>query len=135
MTLRNKIYFIIIAGLYFVAALFVLVVAANAEEGTDTAVEQETIVGPRQHDTNLTSVEPWIIDGEVVGSVAAYVYNDVTTDRPVDYWEFYNGDGDLLAISWFDQVGIQRIAIDEGIVKEEGKLDGILVLVTDGELI
>jgi hypothetical protein len=135
MTLRKKIYFIMIATSYFVAMLFALVVAAHAEETTDTAVEQEIIIGPGEHYTKLTSVQPWIVDGEFVGSVASYIYDDVTTERSVDYWELYDQQGDLLAFSWFDQFGIQRIAIDHGIVKDEGKLEGIFVLIIDGELI
>ena len=135
MTLGKKIYFIIIAASYFVAVLFALVVVANAEEATNTAVEQGIIIGPAQHYTKLTSVQPLIVDGEIMGSVAAYVYNDVATDRPVDCWELYDQEGELLAFSWFDQFGIQRIAIDEGIVKDEGKLDGNFVLVVDGDFI
>jgi hypothetical protein len=59
----------------------------------------------------------------------------MTSERPVDYWELYDQDGDLVAFSWFDEFGIQRIVIDEGILQEEGKLDGTFVLVTADELI
>ena len=38
----------------------------------------------------LVSFDPWVIEGEVMGAVAAYVYDDVTTERPADYWELYD---------------------------------------------
>jgi len=90
MTLRNKIYFIIIAASYFIAVLLVLVVAANAEETGAHAVEQETVTGPAQHDLSLISSQPWLVEGEVLGTLAAYIYKDVTTERPIDYWELYD---------------------------------------------
>ncbi len=98
MTLRNKIYFIIIAASYFIAVLFVLVVAANAEEAGAHTVEQEIVTGRGQHDLSLISSQPWLFEGEVLGTLAAYVYKDVTTERPIDYWELYDDKaGDLLA--------------------------------------
>ena len=135
MPLKNKIYFVAIVIAYFVAVFFVLAGAAKAQETADGAMDREILIGPGKHYTNLTSVQPWIIDGELVGSVASYVYDDVTTHRPVDYWEFYDQDGDLLGFSWFDQLGLQRMAIDEGIAKHEDKLDGTFVVLIDGELI
>jgi uncharacterized protein YcfL len=135
MPLKNKFYFFVVAAAYFVAALFALVATADAEEAADAVGEQQLVVGPAQHATNLTSVEPWVINGEVAGSVAFYVYKDVSTDRPVDYWEVYDKDGDLLAVGWFDRFGIQRSAVDEGILHDEGKIDGVFVMVIDGEFI
>ena len=69
----------------------------------------------------------------MAGFVAAYVYKDVTTERAVDYLELYDKEGDLVAISWFDQFGIQRVAIDRGLVEGEGKLEGTFVAVLDGD--
>ena len=134
MRLRNKIYFILIATAYFIAVFFALVATAKAEVAVNDVQEQE-IVGPGEHETNLTSLEPWLVDGAVVGSVASYVFADATTRRPVDYWEFYDEGGDVVAIAWFDQFGVRRIAVDEGIMNDEGKLDGRFVLVLDGEAV
>jgi hypothetical protein len=134
MPLRNKICFIAVATAYLMVVLFVLAVMANAEEPANTAVQQQLgIFAPGEHQTNLMSVEPLIVDEEVVGSIASYVYQDVRTDRPVDYWELYDQDGELLALGWFDKFGIQRIAMDEGILTDEGKPDGTFVLVMDGD--
>ena len=69
MILRNKIYFIIIAASYFIAVLFVLVIAANAEEAGAHAVEQEIVTGPGQHDLSLISSQPWLVEGEVLGTL------------------------------------------------------------------
>ena len=134
MKLRNKIYFVIFATVYFVTVLFFLmVVALNAADATANNVEQQSLAGPEQHNTTLISVERWIVDGEVAGFIAAYVYKDVNSERPADYFELYDKEGDLVAVSWFDQFGIQRIAIDRGVVEGEGKLEGTFVAVLDGD--
>jgi hypothetical protein len=58
----------------------------------------------------------------------------VTTERPVDYWEIYNQEGELVAVSWFDRLGIRKTAVDRGLVEEKDKLEGIFVVVSDGDL-
>jgi hypothetical protein len=68
-----------------------------------------------------------------MGAVAAYVYNDVTTHRPADYWEIYDTEGNLIAVSWFDRLGSRKIAVDRGIVEQEDKLEGVLVEVVEGD--
>ena len=69
-----------------------------------------------------------------MGAVVAYVYDDVITERPADYWEIYNQDGELLAVSWFDSLGVRRTAVDRGIVEEKDELEGIFVVVLEGDL-
>ena len=134
MTFRNKVYVTIFGILEFIAVLFFLgFVAARAAEGSDGAKEQEMITGPEPHDIRLVSFDPWVVEGEILGAVAVYVYDDVTTERPADYWELYDKEGDLLAVSWFDRFGIRRNAVDRGIVEEKDKLEGIFVVVLDGE--
>ena len=136
MTFRNKIYVTIFGILEFIAVLFFLgFVAARAAEANDNAAEQEIVAGPEQHEMRLVSFDPWVIEGEVMGAVAAYVYDDVTTKRPVDYWELYDKNGDLLALSWFDRSGVQRSAVDRGILEEKDRLEGILVVVLTGDSI
>ena len=135
MTLRNRIYFIIFATLEFIAVLFFLALAARAAEASDKAAEQEIVTGPEQHDMSLVSFQPWVVEGEVLGAVAGYVYEDVTTERPADYWELYDKEGNLLAVSWFDRFGIRRLAVDRGILEDEDKLEGNFVVVLDGNLL
>ena len=135
MTFRNKIYFIIFAILEFTAVLLFLgFVAAHAAEASDHAREQKMVTGAEQHEMRLVSVDPWVIEGEVMGAVATYVYDDVTTERAADYWEIYNQDRELLAVIWFDSLGVRKTAVDRGIVEEKDKLEGIFVVVLDGDL-
>jgi hypothetical protein len=129
MTFKNKIYFIlcgIIAQLLFFGD-----VRAEKVQPNNNAAEQEIVMGPEQHDMSLVSFQPWVVEGEVLGALAGYVYDDVTTERPADYWELYDTEGNLLALSWFDRFGIQRTAIDRVIVEGEGKVEGIFVVVSD----
>jgi hypothetical protein len=135
MTFRNKIYVTIFGILEFIAVLFFLgFVAARAAEANDNAAEHEIVAGPEQHQMTLVSFDPWVIEGEVMGAVAAYVYDDVTTERAADYWEIYNQDAELLAVIWFDSLGVRKTAVDRGIVEEKDKLEGVFVVVLDGDL-
>jgi hypothetical protein len=130
MSFRSKIYFIIlgiVAQLWFFGDI-----QANDAQPNHDAAEQEYVTAPEHHARTLVSVEPWVIEGEFMGAVAAYVYNDVTTERPADYWELYDKEGKLLAVSWFDRLGFRKTAVDRGILEETGELDGIFVEVVDG---
>jgi len=127
---RNKIYFIILGAI--VQLLFFGDVRGDELQPSENALEQEIVTGP-QHDMSLVSFSPWVVEGEVLGTLAAYVYDDVTTARPADYWELYDKEGNLLAIGWFDKFGIQRTAIDRGIVEQKDKLEGIFVVILNGE--
>jgi hypothetical protein len=131
MAFRNKVYFIVLG----IVAQFLFFTDTRAEEvqPNDNAAGQEIIGGPEQHHMSLVSFSPWVVEGQVLGAVAQYVYDDVTTERPADYWELYNREGDLLAISWFDRFGIKRTAVDRGIVEEKDQLEGIFVVVLDGD--
>jgi hypothetical protein len=96
------------------------------------SLEQESVSGPEQHQMTLVSLEPWVVEGELLGLVAAYTYDDVSTERPADYWELYNNQGSLVAVSWFDKFGARRTAVDRGIVEEADQLEGVFVIVSDG---
>jgi uncharacterized protein YcfL len=136
MTLRNKIFVIVFATLEFIAVLLFLgLVAARAAQPSPNATEKEIVMGPEQHAMSLVSFDPLVVEGEVMGEVAAYVYDDVTTERPADYWELYDKQGNLLAVSWFDRFGIRRTAVDRGILENEDKLEGNFVVVLDGNLL
>jgi hypothetical protein len=133
MASRHKVHFIIL-GIVAQLLSFTDIRAEEVQPG-DNATGQEIVTAPEQHDMSLVSFSPWVVEGEVLGAVAEYVYDDVTTERPADYWELYNKDGDLLAVSWFDRFGIQRTAVDRGIVEERDQLEGIFVVVLDGDSI
>jgi len=126
-----KFYFVILS---IIGSLLIYgTVRAQEVPLSDNIAEQQMVTGPEQHPMKLVSVDPWVIEGEVMGAVAAYVYDDVSTERPTDYWEIYNQEGELLAASWFDSFGIRRTAVDRGIVEEKDQLEGTFVLVVDGD--
>ena len=133
MAFTNKISLIIAA----VVAQLILFGTARAHDlqRHHNVIEQESVTTPERTEMTLVRSEPWVVEGEVVGVLAGYVYKDVSTRRPVDYWELYDDAGDLLAVTWFDKFGIQRTAIDRGIVEEANELKGVFVVVLDGETI
>jgi hypothetical protein len=131
MTVTRKISFIILG--IVAQVLFFGEVRAGELPADDNASEQEITVPPEQHDMTLVASQPWVVEGEVMGRLAAYVYTDVATKRPVDYLEFSDKKGDLLMVSWFDRFGIQRTAVDRGILEQKDTLEGIFVIVLDGE--
>jgi len=133
MATRNKLYFTILA---IVAQLWLFAdVRAGEMQAATNAAGQETAAGPELHDMSLVSFQPWVVEGQVLGALAEYVYDDVITQRPTDYWELYDEQGELLAISWFDRFGIQRTAIDRGIVEQKNQLEGVFVVVLDGDAV
>jgi hypothetical protein len=129
MAIRNKIRLIIL-GILIQLFLFSGLRAGEIPPGENGSKQE--VSGPEQHQMTLVSFEPWVFEGEVLGLVVAYSYDDVTTDRPTDYWELYNNEGSLVAVSWFDKIGIRRTAVDSGIVEEQDQLEGDFVIVSDG---
>lgn len=70
------------------------------------------------------------------GSAGAMaIYDDPKIKRIGDYAEVYNSTGNLIAIVWFDKFGIMRSAIDRGIVLYEHTVEGVMVLVLEGEVL
>jgi hypothetical protein len=132
MNFRNKIQVTIFAILQFMAVLLFVGIAPKAA-GADDSAKQEMVEGPEPHPLSLVSFQPWVFEGEIFGTVAAYVYDDVPTARPADYWEIYDTAGNLLALSWFDRFGIKRTAVDRGIMEERDQLEGVFVVISDGD--
>ena len=132
MAFRNKIYFIILG--IVAQLLFFSDVRADELQPNGNASEMEIVKAAAQHNMTLVSSQPWVVEGgEVWGTLAAYVYDDVTTKRVADYWELYGSTGDLVAISWFDRFGIQRLAVDRRLIEESDKLEGTFVVFLDGD--
>jgi hypothetical protein len=130
MPAKNRIKLIILG---LIIQLFVFG-RANAQpvEVTDNASGWEIPdTGWRNRSLVPISTVPCIVEGNIVGQFT--VYDDPTTERSVDYWELYDNDGDLVAISWFDRFGIERLAIDRGLVDEGDKLEGAFVVFSDGD--
>ena len=133
MAFRSKIYFIILG--IVAQLLFFGDVRADELQSNDNAAEQEIVTAATHHyNVTLVSSQPWVVEGgDVWGTLVAYVYDDVTTKRAADYWELYGSTGDLVAISWFDRFGIQRLAVDRGLLEESDKLEGTFVVFLDGD--
>ena len=133
MNFRNKMRAITLA---LVAPLFLSVpVEAEPIQTSDNTPIQQALLppfGPEQSQLTEVSLSPLVVSGETVGMV--YVYDDPATERPVDFLALYNNAGQLVAIGWFDKFGIQRIAMDRGLLEDGGKFEGVLVLVLDGDL-
>ena len=109
-------------------------VAAEPLEAGDNLSGQEIglpATASEQPTLTLVSFSPLVVEGEIVGEVAAY--DDPTTKRPIDYWELYNSEGGLSAVGWFDRFGIQRTAVDRGLLDNEDKLEGVFVLLSEGD--
>ena len=133
MAFTNKISFLILG---IVAQLIFFGTArAGHLQRQENSTEQASVTTPEHDEMTLVSSEPLIVEGEVLGVLAGYVYKDESTQRAVDYWELYDQAGDLLAVTWFDKFGIQRTAVDRGIVEEADKLEGVFVVLLDGESI
>ena len=131
MTFRNRMSGAI---LEFVALLFFVGVAVGDADARDYATQKQIVAyGPERHVMRLVSFEPWVVEGDTLVLVASYIYEDVTSGRPADYWEIYNEAGQLLAVTWFDNHSLRQTAVDRGIIEEKNELEGVFVLMVDGE--
>ena len=135
MSLKNKIFLVLTFFFGFVAELIVLgwIANANAQAAESTAKPKIVLPthGQAQGSLQLISLSPLVADGKTVGAVA--VYDDPATRRSEDYLELYDSDGELVAIGWVDQFGIQRIAVDRAFLEGREDLQGEFVTVVDGE--
>jgi hypothetical protein len=136
MTLKTKIYFSIFIILDFIGLLFFLgFIAIRFLEAADNASEPEVLLsatGLERHSLTLFASSPLVVEGQTLGEVL--VYDDPTTKRPADYFELYDNPGDLIAVGWFDRFGIERMAVDRGILDGEDELEGVLVISFRGRL-
>jgi hypothetical protein len=145
MSFKSGIYFVIFIIFGFVAGLLFLDdLATGAAEAADTPSKREIFlpvsVPERNHLRSIAilpiTVEAKIADHVVVKIVGrVVVYDDSRTQRPADYMELYNNTGNLVAVRWFDRYGIERMAVDRGLLEDRDKLEGVLVIVLDGEAV
>ena len=105
-------------------------------EAADSALEPAaSVAAARMENRSLTlvSFSPLVIAGNTAGEV--FLYDDPTTKRPVDYFELYDTESDLLAVGWFDRFSIQRMAVDRGLLEKTPKLEGVFVVLLEGNSI
>jgi hypothetical protein len=98
----------------------------------DKEIPQTAAVPEKDH-LILVSFSAFNVGGKTVGSIV--LYDDPTTERAVDYVELYDHEGDLLAVDWFDRFGIERTAVDRGLLENADKPEGVLVVLLDGDFI
>ena len=127
----NKLYRICYS-ITLVAVLIVLPTKADSWRVVESDIDNQQSL-PSKQTMRLIGFLTVTINGQVVGGMA--VYDDAATKIFGDYAEIYNPKGDLLAILWFDRFGILRSAIDRGIVQNKHAIEGVLVLVTGGDLV
>jgi hypothetical protein len=77
------------AGLVAPLFLSVPVEAEPIQSSDNTPVQQALLppFGPEQSQLTEVSLSPLVVSGETVGMVV--VYDDPTTERPVDFFSFY----------------------------------------------
>ena len=135
MSFKSKVHFVFFMIFGFVAELFFLAYLATKVLGaTDTPSEEQIFLPasvPERNHLRPISILPITVKGEVVGRVA--IYNDPTTQRSADDLELYNNAGDLVAVGWFDRFGIERMAVDRGLLEDRDELEGVFIVLLDGE--
>jgi hypothetical protein len=121
----------VIAGLI----LFGCVAVAGAQAADSSAQPRFAALaaGLAQVTLTLVSFSPLVANGQTVGAIA--IYDDPTTRRPADYLEVVDSGGALVVVSWFDRFGVERLVADRALVEGGQELEGVFVLVVNGEAI
>ena len=137
MSFKSRVHFVILIIFGFVAELFFPgYLVCKPLGAADTPSEQKIFLPaavPERNHLRRISIVPVTVKGEIVGQVT--VYDDSTTQRSADYLELYNNAGNLVAVSWFDRFGIERMAVDRGLLEYRDELMGVFVLLLDGEAV
>lgn len=71
------------------------------------------------------------VQGATLGEMI--IYDDAKTERLGDVAAMYSTAGYLLGVTWFDRFGIQRTAVDRGLLEEADKLEGVFVVLLEGD--
>ena len=111
----------------------IAVASAQAADSSSQPRFAAVAAGLPQVRFNLVSISPLLANGQTVGAIA--VYDDPTTQRPADYLEVVDSAGVLVAVSWFDRFGIERLIVDRALVEGGQELEGVFVAVVNGEAI
>lgn len=125
MPLKTKAFFMLIT---LMAQLSIAHLHAEPLPITTSPIQDYRAVSlPEKDRLTLMSIVEVTVGREILGAIAAY--DDAATARPADYLELYNNAGALLAVSWFDRFGIERLAVDRALAEDTNKLEGVFVLV------
>jgi hypothetical protein len=130
MTRKHSLYFAIIICFGFIGELILLGYIARTSLAAETETTTSAPLGPPRRSLNLVSLVPVTTNG---GTATVAVYDDPATPRKEDYLELYDSSGELVAVGWFDEFGIQRLAIDRAVVEGRAELQGAFVMVVEGQ--
>ena len=128
---RNTLVILMLTGQLLLGGRVSAAPSQASEQATDDVIV--SVSTPERDQLRLVSFIPIVFQGVVVGRLA--VYDDTRTRRVTDYLELYNDFGELLALGWFDRFGIQRTAIDRGAYQGGTELEGVFIVLTDGDSI
>ena len=122
-------------GLSVLLAGMLVISIISTAEPADKEPSQPLVSNADQSQRLLKVVEsgPLIAAGVNLGTVI--VYDDPITQRETDYMEIYDREGHLMAVSWFDRFGIQRVAVDRALIDGGEKLEGVFVAVVEDSFI
>ena len=126
MPLKTKAFFMLII---LMAQLYPMAYSHAEPLPTTTSPIQDyrAVSLPEKDRLTLMSIVEVTVGREILGAIAAY--DDAATARSADYLELYNNAGALLAVTWFDRFGIERLAVDRALAEDTNKLEGVFVLV------
>jgi hypothetical protein len=126
---------LIASGVISALILFgsIAVARAQAVDGSSQSQFKTLAAGLPQGSLTLISFSPLVANGETVGAIA--VYDDPATQRPADYLEVFDSEGTLVVVSWIDRFGIERLVVDRALVDGGQELEGVFVMVVNGEAI
>jgi hypothetical protein len=127
MTRKNTLHFAIVICLGFIGELILLDYIARTSLAAETT---SASLGPPRRSLNLVSLVPVTTNR---GTAMVAVYDDPATSRKEDYLELYDGSGELIAVGWFDEFGIQRLVIDRAVVEGRAQLQEVFVMVLEGQ--
>lgn len=134
---KNKIFSARARLLVFIGATFLFFSLTakdvnSAENNSSDSIALPTIEMPQRR---LNIVKSTALVEKNLTLETVVIYDDPSTPRPQDYLEFYDRDGNLVVVAWFDRFGIQRVAVDRAFVEGEDQLEGVFVAVVDGNFI
>jgi hypothetical protein len=129
MTHKNRIVFRPAA---FLGILFFLsIVAAKPLDAGDDDSLMNSSSSPSRQGLELVSFFGLFVQNRIIGGLA--VYDDPTTSRRVDCMALYDTGGELLMFGWFDRFGIERVAADRGFLEGNNALEGVFVVLLNGD--
>jgi hypothetical protein len=116
------------------ALVMSILISALSSNATASETGQQQIIVtselPRRP-PKVVKFSQLIANGTRIGTVVWY--DDPATPRPADYLELYDDNGGLVAVSWFDRYGIERMAMDRAFIEGRGRLEGVYVFTVDGD--